>query len=78
MRKGRTFQEIRISQLASGISHINNRFGAHNIGVIMGMSGMQYNGSYGANFFGTSSTHDFPVDNYMSVLLLVAHTALHY
>ena len=67
-----------MSQLASNIAHINKIFGAQNLGVMMGMLFVQYSGSYGANCFGTSSTHALSIDNNTDFLLLVAHTALHY
>ena len=65
-------------QLSSSTSHINNRFGPHNVGVMMGMSGVQYSGSCGVKLFGTSSTHATWVDNSTAVELLVAHTNLCY
>ena len=65
-------------QLSANTAHINNGFGYQNLVVIMGMSGVQYSGSYGASFFVTSNTCDAPVDNYMSVSLSFLHTALTY
>ena len=65
-------------QLAANTAHINNGFGYQNVGVIMGMSGVQYSGSYGANVFGTSITHAPLVDNYTAIALSVSHTDLHY
>ena len=76
MIKERTLQDIRTSQLAGNISHINNRFGYHNVGLIMGMTGMQYSGSYGDNFFGTNITRYAPVDKDMNVSFSVVHIAL--
>ena len=51
MRKERTRQDTIMSQLAANIDHINNGFGSQNVGVIMGMLGIQYSGSYGENVF---------------------------
>ena len=76
--KERTCQDISMSQLAANTSHINNGFGAHNVGVMMGMLRVQYSGSFGENLFSTSSTHPLPVDNNMDVALSVAHTAMNY
>ena len=44
----------------------------------MGISGVQYSASYGANLFGTFSTHARLVDNYIAISLSVAHTALYF
>ena len=49
IRKERTCQDIRMSQLSVIKNHINDGFGAQNVGVIMSMSGVQYSGSYGVN-----------------------------
>ena len=68
MGKGKTCQEIRMSQLSANTAHINNIFGSQNLGVVMGMSGVQYSGYYGVNLFGTISTHDAQVDNDADVL----------
>ena len=65
-------------QLSANTAHINNGFGYQNLVVIMGMSGVQYSGSYGANCFGAISTHAPPVDNYTFVAFSVVYTALHY
>ena len=65
-------------QLASDIAHINNGFGYHNVGATMGIPGVQYSGSYGANLLGKISPHTSMIDNYISVVLLVAHTTLRY
>ena len=78
MIKYKTFKDIIMSQLASDTAHINNIFGAHNIGVIMGILGVQYSGSYGADFFGTISSHAPLVDNSMAVSLTVANTDMYY
>ena len=51
MRKERTRQDTIMSQLAANIDHINNKFGYQNVGVMMGMLGIQYSGSYGENVF---------------------------
>ena len=67
-----------MSQLASNIAHIKKIFGSQNVGVIMGMSDVQYSWYYGDNFFGTSSTHAPLVDNNTAVALTASHTALHY
>ena len=58
-----------MSQLAANTDHINNGFGAQNVRVMMGIPGVQYSGSYGANLFGTISTHTPPVDNDTTVAL---------
>ena len=63
-------------QLAANTAHINNGFGSHTVGVMVGMSGVQYSESYGANLFGTSSTHATPVDDDTDFSLSVSHTAL--
>ena len=63
-----------MSQLSPDTSHINNGFGDQNVRVIMGMSGVQYIGSYGKNFFGTSSKYAPPVDNDMAVALSVLNS----
>ena len=65
-------------KLSSNTSHINNEFGAQNLGVIIGIPGVQYSGSYGEIVLGTSSTHTTPVDNNKNVELSVSHYALHY
>ena len=65
-------------QLAANTDHINNGFGVHNLGVMMGMPGVKYSGSYGNSFFGTSNTRAAPVDNDRDVVISVAHTALFY
>ena len=65
-------------RLAANTAHINNGFWYHNVGVIMGMSGVQYSGSYGTNLFGTSSTYAPPVDNYTAIAFSVSHTDLNY
>ena len=67
-----------MSQLAANTSHINNVFGSHNLGVMMGMLGVQYSGSYGANYFGTSITHAPQVYNDTDVVLSGAHTSINY
>ena len=67
-----------MSQLEDNTAHINNVFGAHNVGAMIGVLGVQYSGSCGVNVFSTSSTHAPPVDNYTSVVFSVAHTALSY
>ena len=77
MRKEWTGQEIIMIQLSKDTSHINNLFGAHNAGLVMGMLCVQHSGSYWI-FFGTNSTHATPFDKYMAVALSVAHTHLHY
>ena len=77
MRKERTCQDIIMSQLSANTAHINNVFGAHNVGVIMGMSCMQYSGSYGVNFFGTSSINAPPVDRYIWLLHFQLHILIY-
>ena len=67
MIKDRAHQETRMKQLASNTDHINNRFGAQIVGLMMGISGVKYSGSYGANLFGTSSTHAAPLNNNTAV-----------
>ena len=76
MRKKRTCQDIRAGQLESNTAYINNGFGAQNVGMMRGMSGVQYSGSYGANLFGTSSARAVLVDNDTAVVFSVAHTAM--
>ena len=76
IRKEKTHQYIRTIQLEGRTAHINDGFGSHNRGVVMGMLGIQYSGSYGANLFSTSSTCSTPVDNDTDVALSVAHSAL--
>ena len=44
----------------------------------MGISGVQYSGSYGDNLFDTRSTRAAPVDNDTDFALSVAHTDLGY
>ena len=78
MRNDSTCQETRTIQLADYTTHMNNNFGYHNVGVIMGMSVVPYSQSYGANLVWTSSTHDPPVDKETAVALSVSHNALHY
>ena len=65
-------------KLSANTSHINNGFGDQNVGVMMGMAGMQFSGFYGANLFGTIRTYAPLVDNDTSVAFLVAHTDLNY
>ena len=48
MSKERTCQDIRMIQLSANTSHINNGLGYQNVGVVMGVSSVQYSGSYGA------------------------------
>ena len=67
--KERTLKYIIRRKLASNTYHINNRFGYQNLGVMMGMSGVQYSGSYGANLFSARSAHATPVDNSAAVAL---------
>ena len=76
--KERTYQDIRISQLSANTSHINIRFGSHNVGEMMGMSGVQYSASYERNCFGARSTHFLSVDNDTAFSLSFAHTSLNY
>ena len=78
MRKESTYQDTRRKNLADKISNKNNGFGSQNVGVIMGMLGVQDSGYYGANYFVTSSTHAVTVDNDMDVALSVAHTYMSY
>ena len=65
-------------KLSGSTAHINNRFGAHNIGATIGMSGVQYSGSYWENCSGTISKRSVPVDNNMAVILSVVHTDINY
>ena len=65
-------------QLSAKTNHINNGFGAHNVGAKMGISGVQYSGSYGANLFVTISTHTLSVNKDTSFALSVAHNDLQY
>ena len=65
-------------QLAPNIANINNGFGAHNVGVMMGMLGVQYSEPYGSNCFVTISTLVPLVYNSTDASLSVANTALHY
>ena len=78
IRKERTCQDIIMSQLAADTAHINNTFGSQNLWMMMGMSGVQYSGFYGANFSSISSTHAPLVDNEITGTLSFSHTALHY
>ena len=65
-------------KLSGSTAHINNSFGAHNIGATIGMSGVQYSGSYWENCSGTISKRSVPVDNNMAVILSVVHTDINY
>ena len=78
MRKERACQDIRMRQLSANKYHTNNGFGAQNVRAMMGMSGVQYSGPYGSNWFITISTHAAPVDKKMAVVLSFSHTALCY
>ena len=64
-------------QLVTNSDHINNGFGAQNTGVMMGISGVQYSGSYGANLFGAISIHTLLIENDMSVALSVLNIPTH-
>ena len=74
-RKDRTRKDIIMSQLSYTI---NNGFRAHNIGVKIGMSGMQYRLSYAANLFGTSNIHAPMVYKGMAVAFSVSHNDINY
>ena len=65
-----------MGQLASNTAYINNIFGAQNVGMMMVMLGVQYNGSYGAICFVTISARAMPVDDDTAFVFSVAHTAL--
>ena len=78
MRQESTCQDIGMSQLSSNTSHMNNWYGAQNIGVIMGMSDVNYSGFYGSKLFVTSHACAQKFDNNMAVELSVAHTVLNY
>ena len=65
-------------QFAADTDRINNVFEAQNVGVMIGVSYVQYSGSYGDNLLGTSITHYLLVDKYTTVSLAVAHIDLHY
>ena len=65
-------------QLSADTSHINNGFGDNNLGVMMGMPGVQYSGSYGSSLFVKGSSNAPPVDNYTDVSFSVAYTILNY
>ena len=78
MRKENTCRDIRMIQFAADTARINNVFEAQNVGVMIGVSYVQYSGSYGDNLLGTSITHYLLVDKYTTVSLAVAHIDLHY
>ena len=58
-----------MSKLSVNTAHINNGFVSQNLGVMMGMLGVQYSGFYGENLCSKSSTCSAPVDNNMAVAL---------
>ena len=72
----KTCEYIIITLLSDKKAHINNVFGSHIVWVMMGMSGVQYSGSYGENVLDTKSTHALLVDNYIDFACLSAHNAL--
>ena len=56
-------------QLEVDTAHINNGFGAQNVGVMMGVPGVQYSGSYGGDLYVTISTCAPLIYNYIYVAL---------
>ena len=73
-----TCQDIRMLQLSAYTARANKIFRAHNVGGMLGISGVQYSASCEANLFGTSRTHARLVDKYIAISLSVAHTALYF